>query len=206
MNGERGKGAVILATLQSRIADSTYRPGFHLPPQRALAEEFAVSREMIVRVLEVLKGEGWIESRQGSGSRAVVTPPIHVASALRVPQTRVALGPFIARAFAQAVVALDVFTLASESLDPQFWVQVEAIFSGALNAPESITLRLLLPSASTKLPYPRAIRSAERAVGNGELDRLLQDRLRKITRRHTSSLCDALRDLMTDRLVAQVDV
>jgi len=204
---ERGKGATILATLRSRISGGEYRPGYHLPPQRALAEEFEVSRDTIQRVLEELKTEGWIESRQGSGSKVRVTLPIHVTTQPKVPPGRVALGPFVARAFARSVVELDVFTFTSESLDTQVRVQADAIRNGEIAAPERIELRILLPSEAIELPYPRA-RGVKGAAGDEvkELDRILQARTRELVRRHTSSLRDALRNLKTDKLVPDVDV
>lgn len=112
--------------LRSRISDGEYRPGYNLPPQRALAEEFEVSRDTIQRVLNELKTEGWIESRQGSGSRVRATLPIHVATQPKVSPGRTARA------------------------------QAEAIRDGQIRAPERIALRLLLPSDTTELPYPRA--------------------------------------------------
>jgi DNA-binding transcriptional regulator YhcF (GntR family) len=203
---ERGKGATILATLRSRISDGLYRPGYNLPPQRALAEEFEVSRDTIQRVLEELKTEGWIESRRGSGSKVRVTLPVHVTTQPKVPPGRIALGPFVDRAFAQPVVELDVFTFTSESLDTHLWLQAEKIRNGQIAAPERIMLRILLPSDATELPYPRARATTKSAAEVTELDRILQDRTREIIRRHTSSLRNALRNLKTDGLVPEVEV
>jgi DNA-binding transcriptional MocR family regulator len=42
--------------------------GTVLPPERALAGELAVSRATVVSAYERLKGEGWLESQQGSGT------------------------------------------------------------------------------------------------------------------------------------------
>ncbi|MFC8434230.1 GntR family transcriptional regulator [Streptomyces sp. NPDC057253] len=208
MSDERGKGVAILATLRSRIAEGDYRPGHNLPPQRALAEEFGVSRDTIQRVLEELKTEGWIESRQGSGSRVRATPPIHVATQPKVPPGRIALGPFVARAFAQPVVELDVFTFTSESLDTHMRVQAEAIRNAQVPAPERIALRILLPSDEIELPYPRARvpKDVSATADVRQRDQLLQARIREIIRRHTSSLRNALRNLKTDGLVREVDV
>ncbi|MFI0538763.1 GntR family transcriptional regulator [Streptomyces sp. WSLK1-3] len=207
MSEQRGKGATILATLRSRIADGEYRPGSRLPPQRALAEAFGVSRDTIQRVLDELKTEGWIESRQGSGSKVRVTLPIQVATPSKVSPGRIALGPFVARAFAQPVVELDVFTFTSESLDTHIRVQAEAIRNGLIPAPERIALRILLPSDTIELPYPRARVSKDFPADEvKELDRILQVRTREIIRRHTSSLRNALRNLKTDGLVPDVEV
>ncbi|MFG2803346.1 GntR family transcriptional regulator [Streptomyces pseudovenezuelae] len=206
MSEQRGTGVAILAMLRSRISDGEYRPGYPLPPQRALAEEFEVSRDTIQRVLNELKTEGWIESRQGSGSRVRATLPIHVATQPKVPPGRTALGPFIARAFAQPVVELDVFTFTTESLDTHIRAQAEAIRNGQTRAPERIVLRLLLPSDTIELPYPRARAAHQSAPDLTELDRILRARTREITQRHTSSLRAALRDLMTEGLVPDVEV
>ena len=206
MSEERDKGATVLATLRSRISDGEYRPGDYLPPQRALAEEFKVSRDTIQRVLEELRTEGWIESRRGSGSKVRVTLPIHVTTQQKVPPGRIALGPFIDRAFAQPVVELDVFTFTSESLDTHLRLQAEKIRNGQIAAPERITLRILLPSDATELPYPRARATTNSAAEVTELDRILQHRTREIVRRHTSSLRNALRKLKTDGLVPEVEV
>ncbi|MFF4254043.1 GntR family transcriptional regulator [Streptomyces sp. NPDC001663] len=195
----------VLEALRTRIADGTYAVGFLLPPQRELADEFGVSRDTVQRVMRELKDDGWIESRQGSGSR-VLRALIHsTTQPLEAPRLRATLGPFIARAFAQRTVQLDVFTLTSESLDAHIRLQAERIRLGEIH-PETIRLRLLLPDESVKSPYPQANRSTEGGQDLADLDRRLQERLHGITRRHTSSLRAALRDLKTEGLVPVVEV
>jgi GntR family transcriptional regulator len=61
------KYAVVANTIQQRILDGTYAPGSKLPSETQLTEEFDTSRPMVVRALEFLKQEGWIESHQGKG-------------------------------------------------------------------------------------------------------------------------------------------
>ncbi|MFD9330734.1 GntR family transcriptional regulator [Streptomyces sp. NPDC060065] len=190
----------VLAVLRTRIADGSYALGSQLPPQRELAEEFEVSRDTVQRVMRELNSEGWIKSRQGSGSR-VMKRPTHVGTPRQeAPRMRAALGTFITRAFAQPVVQLDVFTLTSESLDAHIRLQAEHIRLGDIH-PERIELRMLLPSESLELPYPRAMEPGE----PGQLGQL-QERLRAITRRHTISLRTALRNLQTEGLVPHVQV
>lgn len=206
--GGIGRGAFpVLEALRSRIAEGVYAAGTHLPPQRALAEEFDVSRDTVQKVLNELKSEGWIDSRQGSGSWVVDEPPIHsLVQPPTAPRLRPALGPFIARAFAQPTVQLDVFTLTSESLDAHIRLQAERIRTGEIH-PERIEVRMLLPADSVALPYPRANRLAG-GPDVTDIDGRLQDRLRDITKRHMASLRSALRDLETEGLVprARVDV
>lgn len=212
MNEERGdEGGVewerVLAELRTRIADGTYAMGSQLPPQRELADEFEVSRYTVQRVMHELNSEGWIKSRQGSGSR-VAKSPIHASTPKwHAPRVRVALGTFIARAFAQPTVQLDVFNLTSESLDAHIRLQAERIRLGEVR-PERVELRMLLPSESLELPYPRAknAEGEEEVCGGPGRAGQLQERLRAITRRHTVSLRSALRDLQTEGLVPSVSV
>ncbi|MFD8217533.1 GntR family transcriptional regulator [Streptomyces sp. NPDC059697] len=215
MTEERGDGGGtefvrVLETLRVRIADGTYAVGSQLPPQRELAEELGVSRDTVQRVVREMNSEGWIKSRQGSGTR-VVKSPIHLGAPQKeAPRVRAALGPFIARAFAQPVVRLDVFTLTSESLDTHIRLQAESIRLGMVR-PDRIELRMLLPSEALVLPYPRAKEPEDGAEPQepGQLERLheqLQERLRAITRRHTMSLRAALRDLQGEGLVPSVQV
>lgn len=214
MSAGRGDGGgkefnSLLEELRARIANGTYPVGGLLPPQRVLAEEAGLSRDTVQRVLNELKSEGWIETRQGSGTR-VVRSPIHLGKEPQeTPRLRAALGPFVTRAFAQPVVRLDVFTLTSESLDAHVRLQAEKIRTGEIATPQGIELRMLLPSESIELPYPRAKKVPGDPGDAEQLDGLqeqIQERLRAITRRHTTSLRSALQDLETEGLVPSVNV
>ncbi|MER5183610.1 winged helix-turn-helix domain-containing protein [Streptomyces sp. NPDC002896] len=185
-------------TLRSRLADGTYRVGGMLPTQRELAAEFRVSRDTVQRVLRELASEGWIESRQGSGSRVLKTQRIHSSVATDARKGRVTLGPLIGEAFERPEVDLDVYTLTSESLDTHIRVQAERIRAGSI-APQRIKLRMLLPDESLPLPYPRAMGDAEESL-------LLAKRLQAITRRHTESLRGVLRALQAERYVPTADI
>ncbi|WP_328845185.1 GntR family transcriptional regulator [Streptomyces sp. NBC_00258] len=55
-------------TLQGRIEDGTYPPGTRVPSENQLVQAFAMSRPTVVRALELLKRDGWLESRQGYGT------------------------------------------------------------------------------------------------------------------------------------------
>lgn len=214
MSGGRGEGGGkeferVLEALRAQLADGTYGLNASLPTQRELATEFGVSRDTVQRVLNELKSEGWVESRQGSGTR-VTRLPIHAATRPKVEPVpvRAVLGPFVARAFGQPDVRLDVFTLTAESLDAHIRLQVERIRVGEIE-PAGIALRMLLPSEGMELPYPRPgerARSTRDAEGEAPVRTRLQERLRGITRRHTTSLRAALRDLQTEGLVPSVSV
>ncbi|WP_405819799.1 winged helix-turn-helix domain-containing protein [Streptomyces sp. NBC_01390] len=207
----------ILAELLGRMSvtdgePAVYALGSLLPPQRELAQEFGVSRDTVQRVLRELTREGLIDSRQGSGSRVIAVPetgraagaqptpggaqPVGAARIARPGRTT--LAPHIREAFTKPQVTLDVFTLTSESLQGHIWLQAERIRTREIAAPQSIALRMLLPTDDLQLPYPRAVGDAA--------DTRPVDRLRAITNRHATSLRHVLGTLRAERLVENVEV
>lgn len=187
----------VAGELRTRMAEGVYPVQSRLPSQRELAEEFGVSRDTVQRVLRELRSEGWIESRQGSGSRVVKrNQRIHSPTRSKRPGGTVTLGPFISEAFEQPEVILDVYTLTSESLDAHIRTQAERIRAGQIG-PERIALRMLLPAESVTFPYWRS--------KDGVHDDILRERVLAITRRHTVSLRTVLSDLRTMKLVSSVD-
>jgi DNA-binding GntR family transcriptional regulator len=66
--GAFARYAQVAGALRAAIVAGRLRPGARLPSERALAEEFGVSRATIVSALNVLRGEGLIETRRGAGS------------------------------------------------------------------------------------------------------------------------------------------
>ncbi|MEU3614298.1 winged helix-turn-helix domain-containing protein [Streptomyces sp. NPDC006872] len=184
--------------LRARMTDGRYPLRSFLPSQRDLAEEFEVSRDTVQRVLRELANEGWIESRQGSGSRVVKTQRIQSSTPRATRQRQGAtLGPLLSEAFEQPEVTLDVYTLTSESLDAHIRLQAERIHRRSIS-PEHIGLRMILPSEDLQLPYPRD--------KDDKGDPRLRDRLHAITDRHTESLRGVLKELRTEKLVPSVDV
>ncbi|MGW0818957.1 winged helix-turn-helix domain-containing protein [Streptomyces viridiviolaceus] len=188
----------VAETLRFRMADGTYALGALLPSQRELAQEFRVSRDTVQRVIQELGNEGWIENRQGTRARVVKSQRIQ-SSTPKATRSRhpLTLGPLISEAFEQPEVTLDVYTLTSESLDAHIRVQAERIRTRVI-APQRIALRMLLPSESLPLPYPRAKHDSD--------NKRLRHRLHDITRRHSRSLREVLRGLETERLVPSVEL
>jgi DNA-binding GntR family transcriptional regulator len=60
--------AQLVTAIQDRIDSCAYAPGAVMPTEAQLATEFDVSRATVVRALQLLKAEGWVESRQGRGT------------------------------------------------------------------------------------------------------------------------------------------
>jgi DNA-binding transcriptional MocR family regulator len=55
--------------IQQAVERGELSPGVRLPAERNLARVLGVSRTTVVAALDVLRGQGWVESRQGSGTR-----------------------------------------------------------------------------------------------------------------------------------------
>ncbi|MER5434329.1 GntR family transcriptional regulator [Streptomyces sp. NPDC002588] len=184
--------------LRGRIAEGAYPLRSFLPSQRDLSVELRVSRDTVQRVLRELVDEGWIESRQGSGSRVIKVPTSQPASVvtgrLRGGRT---LGSLLDEAFEQPEVTLDVYSLTSESLAAHLQTQVERIVNGVI-APQSLALRLLLPSEDVAMPYPRPRDDPD--------DPRLTGRLHEITRRSTASVRRLLTTWRTEGLVPDCDL
>jgi GntR family transcriptional regulator / MocR family aminotransferase len=60
--------AQIFRGLRRLISDGVLSPGAKLPSSRRLAEDFGVSRNTVVTALEQLSADGWVDTRQGSGT------------------------------------------------------------------------------------------------------------------------------------------
>lgn len=65
---EAPKYVRLAQTMQRRIEDGTYPPGTRVPSENQLVQAFGMSRPTVVRALELLKRDGWLESRQGYGT------------------------------------------------------------------------------------------------------------------------------------------
>lgn len=78
------KYATVVTTVQKRITDGTYAPGELLPSEAQLMNEFSVARTTIVRALQILAQEGWVQAHQGRG-RVVVGVPEQVRWSHRQP-------------------------------------------------------------------------------------------------------------------------
>ncbi|MFE4577185.1 GntR family transcriptional regulator [Streptomyces chartreusis] len=65
---EAPKYVRLAQTIQRRIEDGTYPAGTRVPSENQFVQSFGMSRPTVVRALELLKRDGWLESRQGYGT------------------------------------------------------------------------------------------------------------------------------------------
>lgn len=116
MTNERDNSNAALDRLRDLFRAGRWESGARLPTERALAEEFAVSRRALRRALEVLEAEGVVWRRQGSGTFAGRPPEsgprldVVVAGTdpLEVMEARLRLEPQLAQLAAMRAAVADV--------------------------------------------------------------------------------------------------
>jgi DNA-binding GntR family transcriptional regulator len=85
----------IAESLRSRIAAGEFAPGDTLPSGRDLAEQWSVARATVVKAMDVLRGDGVVEAKQGTGFIVTETPIGRPTGSRRAGTTRVTGGmPF----------------------------------------------------------------------------------------------------------------
>ena len=86
----------IAESLRSRVDAGEFPPGAMLPSGRDLAEQWQVSRATVVKAMDVLRGDGVVEARQGAGFIVTETPIGRPAGNRRSGATRTTGGmPFV---------------------------------------------------------------------------------------------------------------
>ncbi|MFJ2832912.1 GntR family transcriptional regulator [Streptomyces sp. NPDC087263] len=151
VNGDRRLSPQEIAdVLRDRIRAGHLKAGDRLPTQAELADEFGVERGTVRQALSSLQSDGLL-SNTGRGS----PPRIADVSPTRdEPQTTmVGLAPRLAEAFATRHVRIDAACLTAETLMVALGEPVRLIHEGAIR-PESIDVRILLPSRDITLAFP----------------------------------------------------
>ena len=69
-----GKALQLTQDLRDAILSGRLVPGAPLPPTRVLAAELGISRSVVVRAYNDLVADGYIEARQGAGTRVRTAP------------------------------------------------------------------------------------------------------------------------------------
>lgn len=101
--------------IEQGIQDGSYPPGTRLPPERDLAEMFAVSRPTVREAIIALEIRNLVEVKHGSGVYVVASPPVEQpASELDVGAFELIEARIMFEGEATALAAL---TLTGEDLD-----------------------------------------------------------------------------------------
>ncbi|MEU6098993.1 GntR family transcriptional regulator [Streptomyces sp. NPDC047079] len=156
VNGSRRSSPQEIAdTLRARIRAGELKAGDRLPTQAELAQEFGVERGAVRQALRALHEDGLL-SNVTKGSPPRVAEPQLVSDQ---PQpTMVGLTPRLAEAFAASHVRIDAACLTAETLMLALGEPVRLIHEGRIR-PQSIDVRILLPSRDINLAFPISVNS-----------------------------------------------
>ncbi|MEV0172969.1 winged helix-turn-helix domain-containing protein [Streptomyces sp. NPDC050803] len=150
----------IADVLRERIRVGDLKAGDRLPTQAELAEEFGVERGTVRQALRALQEDGLLSNVSKGSPPRIAAPPAPRGE----PQpTMVGLAPRLVDAFAARHVRVDVVCHTAETLMLALGEPLRRIHAGEIH-PESIEVRILLPSQKITLAFPRLVE------GHGEDD------------------------------------
>jgi DNA-binding transcriptional regulator YhcF (GntR family) len=162
--------------LRAAILTRKFAPGDKLPSGSELAQRYGVARMTVQQAMRLLREEGLVVSRQGSG--------IYVRE--RITRA-VALRPHVERAFEQPKVSIDFSGFSGETLHGVLQEPLDKIRVGQL-VPESITIRILVPD--TNLPWGVPCRVDDLAD-----EPAFRERHEHIMQRHTEAITESVGEL-----------
>jgi DNA-binding transcriptional regulator YhcF (GntR family) len=141
----------IADVLRKRIRAGDLKAGDRLPTQAELAEEFGVERGTVRQALRALQDDGLL-SNVSKGSPPRIAEPARTAGEQPQP-TMVGLAPRLVEGFSAQHVRVDVVCHTAETLMLALGEPVRRIHEGRVR-PESINVRILLPSRDIDLAFP----------------------------------------------------
>ncbi|KUJ53602.1 winged helix-turn-helix domain-containing protein [Streptomyces sp. NPDC093228] len=156
VNGSRRLSPQEIAeTMRARIRAGELKAGDRLPTQAELAEEFGVERGTVRQALRLLQEAGLLSNvSKGSPPRIAQPQPVRDE-----PQpTMVGLTPRLVEAFGSPHVRIDAACLTAETLMLALGEPLRQIHEGRIR-PESIDVRILLPSRDINLAFPISVQS-----------------------------------------------
>jgi DNA-binding transcriptional regulator YhcF (GntR family) len=162
--------------LRAAILTRKLAPGEKLPSGNELAQRYGVARMTIQQAMRLLRDDGLIVSRQGSG----VFVRERTAKAI-------ALRPHVERAFEQPKVSIDFAGFSGETLHGVMQEPLDKIRSGQL-VPQSIDIRVLVPD--TGQPWSIPCR-----VGDLADEPAFRERSGQISRRHIEAITESVAEL-----------
>lgn len=162
--------------LRAAILTKKFQPGDKLPSGPQLAERYGVARMTIQQAIRVLRDEGLIVSRQGSG--------VFVRERTERP---VGLRPHLERAFEEPKVSVDFAGFSGETLHGAIAEPLDKIRAGRLR-PETLHVRLLVPDTSTPWTLPATVAGLKDSPA-------FRARATRIMERHTSAIVEAVNEL-----------
>ncbi|MFF7281436.1 GntR family transcriptional regulator [Streptomyces griseorubiginosus] len=148
----------IVDTLRERIRTGDLKAGDRLPTQAELAEEFGVERGTVRQALRALQEDGLLSNVSKGSPPRITEVPVSQGD----PQpTMVGLATRLTDAFADPHVRIDAACLTAETLMVALIEPVRHIHEGRIH-PESIEVRILLPSRDINLAFPVPVETSDR--------------------------------------------
>jgi DNA-binding transcriptional regulator YhcF (GntR family) len=162
--------------LRAAILTRSFQPGEKLPSGPDLAKRFGVARMTVQQAIRLLRDEGLVVSRQGSG--------VYVRERTERP---VGLRPHLERAFEEPHVSIDFAGFSGETLHGAITEPIDKVRAGRLR-PESIRVRLLVPNTSNPWTLPARVDDLSDSPA-------FRERAEGISKRHTFAIVDAINEL-----------
>jgi DNA-binding transcriptional regulator YhcF (GntR family) len=173
----------VASALRAAILTRSLKPGEKLPSGPELAKRYGVARMTAQQAIRVLREEGLVVSRQGSG--------VFVRERTERP---VGLRPHIERAFEAEKVTIDFAGFSGETLHGAMSEPLDKIRAGQVR-PESIRVRILVPDPTQPWTLPATV--------DGLADSpAFRARATGIMQRHTEAIVEAVNELGELGLVA----
>lgn len=163
--------------LRAAILTRKFAPGEKLPSQGELSTRYGVARMTVQQSLRILRDEGLIVSRQGSG--------VFVRERTERP---IGLRPHVEAAFEQREVRIDFSGYTAETLHGVTQEPLDKIRVGRLT-PESVHVRMLLADMTRPISLP------SRAGDKPGDDPGVRARMAKIAERNTVAIIDSIAEL-----------
>ncbi|GAB2660071.1 hypothetical protein GCM10027271_18480 [Saccharopolyspora gloriosae] len=169
--------------LRAAILTRTLTPGEKLPSGAELAKRYSVARMTVQQAIRILRDEGLVVSRQGSG--------VFVRERTERP---IGLRPHLEHAFEQDNVTLDFAGFSGETLHGAITEPLDKIRVGRLR-PDSIRVRLLVPDTEMPWSLPAKVEDLSDSPA-------FRKRAAGIMQRHTHAIVESVNELGRRGLIA----
>jgi DNA-binding transcriptional regulator YhcF (GntR family) len=180
----------VVSVLKAAILTRKFEPGDQLPSYTELAKHFGVSPMTAQKAVGILRSEGLVVTRHGTGSFV-----------RQRTERSVGLRPHVEQRFeAGGSVAIDFAGFSGETLYGVIQEPLDKIRAGRLSV-EDLTIRILLPDLSLPIGLPALAPSGEESAE-------VRTRMDRIVQRSTQAIVDTVDELAALGLVktASADV
>jgi DNA-binding transcriptional regulator YhcF (GntR family) len=163
-------------SLRAAILTRRFQPGDKMPSGPELAKHYGVARMTVQQAIRLLRDEGLVVSRQGSG--------VYVRERTERP---VGLRPHLERAFEASKVSVDFAGFSGETLHNAISEPLDKVRAGRLR-PESIQVRILVPNPAVPWSLPARVDDLADSPA-------FRERATQIMQRHTEAIVEATNEL-----------